>query len=214
MRSYSLSSASTGHTFWACLVVIYLSEHLARVWVWKESTCLWCLYFALPYLWALISIFLNSLFACTCSSHTLCTSGGSWKSFPFPRQAEDLPARSTGWKGMHHLHFCSFICSLREGDGGEGMFFGLHLIKGEGAVKNSWCNVSLTQGRTIYRRLQYLPEGTWEQSGAVLHKAGWEHTCALTAAKVKPRACLTVRLPFSLALRGEKTDGLLLKAKS
>lgn len=137
---------------------------------------------------------MNSLFACACSSHTLCTSGGGWTAFSFQGRytAGDLPVRNTRWKGMHHLHFCSFISSLREGDGGEGMVFGLYLIKGEGAVKNSWCNVSLTQGRTIYRSLQYLPEGTWEQSGAVLHKAGWEHTCALTAAKVKPRACLTV----------------------
>lgn len=209
MRSYSYFQQVLVHAFWTCLVV---STFSTCVGVKRKRR----LYFALPYLWALISSFMNSLFACTCSSQTLCTSGGNWTVFPFQGRytAEDLPARSTGWKGMHHLHFCSFTCSLREGDGGEGMVFGLYLIKGERAVKNSWCNVSLTQGRTIYRCLQYLPEGTWEQSGAVLHKAGWEHTCALTAVKVKARACLTVRLPLSFALRGEETDGLLLKARS
>lgn len=69
-------------------------------------------------------------------------------------------ARGVAGKGAHYLHFCSFICSLREGGGGEGMVFGLYLIKGEGAVKSSQCNVSRTRGRTIYRSLQYLLEGT------------------------------------------------------
>lgn len=115
-RNLSLSSASIGPCLlhpshsdlpqWApCTHVGVKRKYMLGVFI---------LCIAIPL--SFVFFFLNSLFACTCSSHTLCLSGGGgWTAFPFQGRytAEDLLARSTRccWKGnapFTFLQFCLF----------------------------------------------------------------------------------------------------------
>lgn len=71
--------------------------------------------------------------------------------------------------------------------------------------------MNLTQGRTIYRPLQYLPPGTPEQQGPVLHKAGQEQLVHSQPRRLKPGLVLQWASTWP---GGEEAAGLLLKARS
>lgn len=69
--------------------------------------------------------FLSSWIPCLPAHAVLIRSALWWwlNSFPFPRQVHSWRSPRQEHEGMHHLHFCSFICSPRGGWwGGHGFW--------------------------------------------------------------------------------------------